>query len=485
MAYDLAKVTDAGNNLVASILANKSSLSIDKIEVSDTKLPSTTDITKLTSISDVVQTIQANGFLKNENTLIVSSVLDNSKISKDYKAWVFGIWGSDSQNGQSMLMAVITATNAPDTIPAYSGSTPVSYRYNFNIGFSNAGNVQFNMINGSFATNDTVVHTTGDETIDGQKKFKTDPTDSAGNAYAKTVDVNQQLDKKVNVSDMRKPANDVAGIEEVNAKQDKIGYTPADDSKVTHNSSDDAIIFGNNNIFHLRTQLSSKDDIFKINNIGLYQATKVTSANNPLGTGNPISGDCISLYWSFIFVDDNGEVYVETPNTQKWDRKVSENGTNNFHGANNFDTAPILKSNGKPFITVDDVPKPEDTGWQTCNDYQGSSINTYMSLIHYRVFNNVLFITGSVSIQQGADAESNFALKIDKSWKLPDPVDTNTWSAIQQRSIDPNGGIGTVYLNHKAAYDNGYLLAFRGDKLNGFSSSEAAQAHFSFAIPVQ
>ena len=37
---------------------------------------------------------------------------------------------------------------------------------------------------------------------------------------------------KVNVSDMRKPANDVAGIEEVNAKQDKIGYKPADDSKV-------------------------------------------------------------------------------------------------------------------------------------------------------------------------------------------------------------------------------------------------------------
>ncbi|MCC6099946.1 MAG: phage baseplate upper protein [Lactobacillus sp.] len=39
---------------------------------------------------------------------------------------------------------------------------------------------------------------------------------------------------KVNVSDMRKPASDVAGIEEVNAKQDEIGYTPADDSTVAH-----------------------------------------------------------------------------------------------------------------------------------------------------------------------------------------------------------------------------------------------------------
>ncbi|MBZ3776441.1 hypothetical protein K9P40_05045 [Lentilactobacillus otakiensis] len=197
MAYDLAKVTANGNNLIAQILANKSSLSVDKIEISDTQLPSTTDISTMTSVPKVVQTVSANGFSKNSNTLIISTVVDNSSIRADYKAWIFGIWGSDSQNGRSQLIAVITSTNSPDTIPAFSGRTPVSYTYKFNIGFSNASQIQFNMIIDSFATNDTVVHTTGDETIDGQKKFKTDPTDSAGNAYAKTVDVNQQLDKKV------------------------------------------------------------------------------------------------------------------------------------------------------------------------------------------------------------------------------------------------------------------------------------------------
>ncbi|WP_459520325.1 hypothetical protein [Lactiplantibacillus plantarum] len=45
--------------------------------------------------------------------------------------------------------------------------------------------------------------------------------------------------KVVHSTDMRKPASDVAGIEEVNAKQDKIGYTPADDSKVLHLSTGD------------------------------------------------------------------------------------------------------------------------------------------------------------------------------------------------------------------------------------------------------
>lgn len=52
--------------------------------------------------------------------------------------------------------------------------------------------------------------------------------------YVKVADMNNALNTKVNVTDMRKPASDVAGIEEVNAKQDKIGYTPADDSKVAH-----------------------------------------------------------------------------------------------------------------------------------------------------------------------------------------------------------------------------------------------------------
>ncbi|WAD03152.1 hypothetical protein ORR04_13825 (plasmid) [Levilactobacillus brevis] len=47
--------------------------------------------------------------------------------------------------------------------------------------------------------------------------------------------------KVVHTADMRKPASDVAGIEEVNAKQNLIGYTPADDSKVVHNSGNEEI----------------------------------------------------------------------------------------------------------------------------------------------------------------------------------------------------------------------------------------------------
>ncbi|ORN03126.1 hypothetical protein [Lentilactobacillus parabuchneri] len=59
--------------------------------------------------------------------------------------------------------------------------------------------------------------------------------------YVKVADMNNALNAKVNIADMRKPASDVAGIEEVNVKQDAIGYTPADDSKVVHTSGDEEI----------------------------------------------------------------------------------------------------------------------------------------------------------------------------------------------------------------------------------------------------
>ena len=377
MAYDLAKVTTNGNNLIAQILANKSSLSIDKIEISDTQLPSTTDISTMTSVPKVVQTVSANGFSKNSNTLIVSTVVDNSSIRADYKAWVFGIWGSDSQNGQSQLIAVITSTNSPDTIPAFSGRTPVSYTYKFNIGFSNASQIKFKMINGSFATNDTVVHTTGDETIAGKKKFKTDPTDSAGNAYAKTVEVNQQLDKKVNVSDMRKPASDVAGIEEVNAKQDKIGYTPADDSKVVHDNHDGTLKINGHSFTPsmLDSAIGENSqpidtDVDTLVKPGLYYVSG-SAPNNPFKALIMLETK-IQYDWtefrevqiSYETENNKSGIAVRSVNPQgnltkfniasPWVFLSDDSKVAHLSGANNFDTIPTVNNN--PLLLASSLP---------------------------------------------------------------------------------------------------------------------------------
>ncbi|MSE22423.1 hypothetical protein GKC44_14550, partial [Lactobacillus parabuchneri] len=86
--------------------------------------------------------------------------------------------------------------------------------------------------------------------INGKLDSSADKSDAAGTGYIKELKLEEGSiatdwtpapEDKVNVSDMRKPASDVAGIDEVNTKQDKIGYTPADDSKVVHNSGTEEI----------------------------------------------------------------------------------------------------------------------------------------------------------------------------------------------------------------------------------------------------
>jgi hypothetical protein len=124
---------------------------------------------------------------------------------------------------------------------------------------------------------------------------------SEWNAYAKTVDVNQQLDKKVNIADMRKPANDVAGIEEVNTKQDKIGYTPADDSKVVHSTV---------------TQLNSTD-MNTVLTAGFYQLNS--------GTNGMPNADAWTIYQVIPLTSSNGvQLAYETNNTilgmRSWNR---------------------------------------------------------------------------------------------------------------------------------------------------------------------
>ena len=136
MAYDLATVTNSGNQLLAIIVSDHSSLVIDKIEVSGTKLASSTDLKSMTSISNVVQTLSANGYQKKDNSFIISTVLDNSSVDADYQAWVFGIWAHKADGGSSILMSVITSTNSPDTISKGSG-TPIDYNYKFITTFSN------------------------------------------------------------------------------------------------------------------------------------------------------------------------------------------------------------------------------------------------------------------------------------------------------------------------------------------------------------
>ncbi|WP_258115469.1 fibronectin type III domain-containing protein [Levilactobacillus yiduensis] len=156
--------------------------------------------------------------------------------------------------------------------------------------------------------------------------------------------------KVVHATDMRKPASDVAGIEEVNAKQDKIGYTPADDSKVLHSTvtelnSTDMNTVQTAGFYQL---ISGTNGMPNADKFTLYQVIPLTDyyANGvqlAYGTNNAISGmrswNSYNSFTSWVQFADDSKV-------------VHNTGTEEISGQKTFDTAPIDKTTGNPYITA-------------------------------------------------------------------------------------------------------------------------------------
>ncbi|ORN09408.1 hypothetical protein FAM21838_01785 [Lentilactobacillus parabuchneri] len=162
--------------------------------------------------------------------------------------------------------------------------------------------------------------------------------------YVKVADMNNALNTKVNVTDMRKPASDVAGIEEVNAKQDKIGYTPADDSKVLHSTV---------------TQLNSTD-MDTVLTAGFYRLNS--------GTNGMPNADVWTIYQVITLPDTNGvQIAYQTNHAilgirswnnynrfTSWVQFADDSKVAHLSGANNFDTVPTVKNN--PLLLASSLP---------------------------------------------------------------------------------------------------------------------------------
>lgn len=162
---------------------------------------------------------------------------------------------------------------------------------------------------------------------------------------------------KVNVSDMRKPASDVAGIEEVNTKQDKIGYTPADASKVVHTSD---------------TSNWQKQAMFNPGNYSIDATTKTTDFatlvrskyNKP---GVVYIRDNTSFVDAVVICEGNGwwHAYgaagdgtfvhrrIRSTDDTGWVVNADDSKVAHLSSANNFDTVPTYGTNNKPFAIND------------------------------------------------------------------------------------------------------------------------------------
>ena len=273
--------------------------------------------------------------------------------------------------------------------------------------------------------------------------------------YVKVADMNNALNTKVNVTDMRKPASDVAGIEEVNTKQDKIGYTPADDSKVVHisgaNNFDTVPTVNNNplllasslptdvartgqaNTFSLlqtfsqgvkTLQTGSYDDANSLVNEGLYYNTNSSIKN---GAGSITTGyiQVMSGYGKIVrqimysdagvgviydrISQDGGSSWSNWVQIVTWDQIPGDlaftDQDANFTGK--------LQKSGIDVATTSDVSKAttaanaytdskikssSDTGWQTFPlTIKDVNFSKYQ-VVHYRIINNILYFSGNIKI---------------------------------------------------------------------------------------
>ncbi|AMV65210.1 prophage Lp2 protein 53 [Pediococcus damnosus] len=231
----------------------------------------------------------------------------------------------------------------------------------------------------------------GPQGVKGDKGDKGDPGPTPDlSSYTTVTYLNNGLSTKVNTTDMRKPASDVAGIEEVNAKQDKIGYTPADDSKVIHDNYDGTIT-ANGTVFNLLKSLSASEipqDPTKDYNtlpqgLALMSELHGEPANMP-----PVKSTYLTLTIASNFVggrkrqlawldagassSNNNFTYIRYcvgSTWSSWDSiptstQISSlvpsdlartDSDQEFTGKNTFDTAPIDKATGNPYITKSDV----------------------------------------------------------------------------------------------------------------------------------
>ncbi|WP_367376238.1 hypothetical protein [Lentilactobacillus kefiri] len=183
----------------------------------------------------------------------------------------------------------------------------------------------------------------------------------------------------------------------LNAKQDTIGYTPADDSTVLHNKSlnrittdDSGIIIGNEQNLGLIKRSGSPAGIA----IGLGKNFRFMATNDAVLSNNSSYHDVwniaptgqISILGGAYFTpaDDSKVAHLSGKNNFDTVPTVDNNPLllasslpsdlartgqdQEYTGKNTFDIAPIDKTTGNPYITKDDVPAVPSTLADTTKD---------------------------------------------------------------------------------------------------------------------
>lgn len=122
-------MTDAGQELIANALAGSGEVAFTSVKTSSYAYPDGTNISGLTDLQDIVQTVDPfSAQVFNETMLQVSARFDNSQVQEAYLIQTLGVYAQVG-SGSPVLFAVVQA-DTPDQMPAQSAVSPSAFIYN-------------------------------------------------------------------------------------------------------------------------------------------------------------------------------------------------------------------------------------------------------------------------------------------------------------------------------------------------------------------
>lgn len=125
-------ITDAGRALMAEMVAGTNTANFSKLVTSDHDY-SGADLTQLTALEDLKQTVDVSGVNVTSDTHVeVFARVDNTNLNTGYYIKAIGLFADDASNNR-ILYAVSIADQNPDWMPAFGGTTPTGYSFTFNV----------------------------------------------------------------------------------------------------------------------------------------------------------------------------------------------------------------------------------------------------------------------------------------------------------------------------------------------------------------
>lgn len=138
--YKAAVVTESGQNLIAQAFTSEKKLIFTSAKTSSYSYPAGTNISALTGLQDVVQSVIPSGTKTiGGNVAQVTVRFDNDSIDQAYLIQTIGLYAK-IEDGEEILFSVTQAT-VPDEMPVHSEVSPSAYIYNIQSTVQNASQI--------------------------------------------------------------------------------------------------------------------------------------------------------------------------------------------------------------------------------------------------------------------------------------------------------------------------------------------------------